>query len=85
MIITGIHAEAIQRARMLAQGIAPLTLGKWVSERSLSYEARSSMGQGIRWLEPSWVVLPTLAGTGEVMWAPLPLQFGGGKGRRPGG
>ena len=37
MIITGIHAEAIQRARMLAQGIAPLTLGKWVSERSLSY------------------------------------------------
>ena len=37
MIITGIHTEAIQRARMLAQGIAPLTLGKWVSERSLSY------------------------------------------------
>ena len=32
-----IHAEAIQRARMLAQGIAPLTLGKSVSERSLSY------------------------------------------------
>ena len=37
MIITGIHTPAIQRARMLAQGIAPLTLGKWVSERSLSY------------------------------------------------
>ena len=44
MIITGIHAEAIQRARMLAQGIAPLTLGKWVSERSLSY------GQCRAWL-----------------------------------
>ena len=43
------------------------------------------MGQGTRCLDPSWVVLPTLAGTGEVMWAPLPLQFGGGKGRRPGG